>query len=163
MKMHRSVCFVAAAALAGSALAAVVVPATNAGAVVAKTANCTASNGNADASNNATEYMLGCTQTSSLSHTTPYAVPATTGATKKGTVYWTNGKTTTFKLTYAILGTSACPTYLGVTAAAEVAETVYVLGGTSGLTAGKDATPSNTCVYNVGTDLAINTLGGFHI
>jgi hypothetical protein len=163
MKMHRSVCFVAAAALAGSALAAVVVPATNAGAVVPKTANCTASNGNADSSNNATEYMLGCTQTSTLSHATPYAVTTSAGATSTGKVYWTNGKDTTFKLAYSIVGTNACPTYLGVASVAEVAETITVTGGTSGLTTGKDATPSDTCVYSVGANLAINSLGGFHI
>src|ERR1019366_6955506 len=161
MKMHRSVCFVAAAALAGSALAAVVVPATNAGAVVPKTANCTASNGNADSSNNATEYMLGCTQTSTLSHATPYAVTTSAGATSTGKVYWTNGKDTTFKLAYSIVGTNACPTYLGVASVAEVAETITVKGGTSGLTTGKDATPSDTCVYSVGANLAMHSLGGF--
>jgi len=163
MKMHRSVCFVAAAALAGSGLAAVVVPATNAGAVTIKTATCTTVNGNADPSNNATEYMAGCTGSTTTVHSSPYGVSTSDGATSTGKIYFTNGHYVLFSLAYSIVGTNACPTYLGVASVAEVAETLTITGGTGGLTLGPVATPSDTCVYNVGTDLAINSFGAFHL
>lgn len=155
MKMHRSVRFVAAAALAGSALSAVVAPALTAGANTPPPpiyANCTTFVGDTQT----TQLLTGCTwQTTGtvLSTITPAAVQMTSGSS--GTVLWTDKKTTTLTFAYALVTGPAedCQTLLGVPPTAEVAETVTITGGSSKLTKGVVPTTSLVCAYSVGSDL----------
>jgi hypothetical protein len=158
MKMHRSVRFVAAAVLAGSALSAVVMPALTGGNAGANTppppiyANCTGFIGDTTT----TQLLSGCTwQTTGtvLSTITPEAVQVTSGSS--ATVLWTDKKTTTLTFAYALVTGAAedCPTLLGVAPTAEVAETVTVTGGTSKLTKGIVPTTSLVCAYSAGGDV----------
>jgi hypothetical protein len=149
MKMYRSVRFVAAAALAGSALAAVVVPAATAGAAAKPKiyATCTGFIGQTTTD----QLLYGCTTDGTgVSKITAQGVQETSGSS--ATVYWEDKATTTVTFTYALVTGAAedCPTLLGVPATAEVAETVTVTGGTSKLSDGVVPTTSLVCAYSAG-------------
>ncbi len=157
--MHRSIRFVAAAALAGSAISAVVIPAATAGAANAAGkakvyATCTSFIGQSQT----TQLLYGCTTDGTgVSKITAAGVQTTDDTTTpaSGTINWTNKATTTITFAYALVtgGAEDCPTLLGMAAAAEVSETVTVTGGTSKLTDGVVPTTSLVCAYSDGSNL----------
>jgi len=161
MNQHRSIRFVAAAALAGSAIAAVVVPAATAGAGAAKAkppvyVTCTSFIGQSET----TQMIYGCTNDTGSSKITTNGVQVTSGST--ATIYWTNKATTTISFAYTLVTGAAedCPTLLGVAATAEVSEAVTVTGGTSKLPLGAVPTPSLVCAYSAGGNIVENQDSG---
>jgi hypothetical protein len=158
MNKHRSIRFVAAAVLAGSALSAAIIPAATAGASAAKVkpaidATCTGFIGQTTTD----QLMYGCSTDNSLSSkVTAQGVQETSGSS--ATIYWEDKTTTTVTFSYTLITGAAedCPTLLGVAATAEVSEAVTVTGGTSKLTLGLVPKASLVCAYSAGGDVVEN-------
>jgi hypothetical protein len=142
MKKLMPVRFAVIAALVGSAALAAALPGTVASAKGVKppiTVTCTGLLGNTSS-----QLESGCVGTAK-SKVSSYGVAVVNSGDTTGTVYWTDKTTTTISFTYASV-TNTCPSYLGVAASLEEAETATVTGGNSKLTL-ETAPPSDVCVY----------------
>ncbi len=150
--------FVVAAALVGSAGAAIVVPAGMAGAVVKPPIRVTCSGifGQSDAtSGGGAQLLSGCVGTAK-SKVTPFGVevpgPGTVPTT--ATISWTGKTTTTLGLSGLTGVTNDCAMQYGLTSTLKEQVTSTVTGGTSKLTVG-DANVNDACVYIVGNQVLI--------
>jgi hypothetical protein len=153
MKRNRYLCAVAAVALVGSGVSAALLPGTLAGAKGVKpavTVTCTSLFGQ-----EASQSLTGCTSSSSKVNGA-YGTQVDSGST--ATIYWTTKATTTVTFTYS-QPADACPTFLGVAPASEVAESITVTGGNSKLTDEAYPTAQDSCAYSAGGDIVVNSLG----
>jgi hypothetical protein len=153
--------FIAAAALVGSAGAAIVGPAAIAGAGAPKPpvrVSCTSLFGLSSTSGGGQQLLSGCAGSSTKAHTTAYGieVPAGGAAPTSDTIIWTNKDTTTLSLSNlnSVPGNPDCSAFMGLPVTLEETTTSTVTGGTSKLTVG-DANTGTACVYIVGSNVLI--------
>jgi hypothetical protein len=146
---------ICAAALAGSASAAVVTVPGTASAASALTVTCTKLTGTAT-----TSKLSGCSGKGvTTNEATATATTTVASSDKSGTIKWTDGKTTIESFSYKVVTPTKCPSVSGQTVDLEVSETGSVTGGTAtGLKGGKLS--GKVCIYekNKKVDL-VNSVG----
>jgi len=144
MRKLNCVRFVAAVAIAGSALAGAVV-ATSSSAGAAKSpvpATCTSLSGSTtvaiEVGGSASSLLSGCTSTSTKVTTSAVDV-STLNATLNGgtgTIYWTGNKITTYSYSVAATTGLSCGTFLNLAASGQETITFSGVAGTAKVTAG---------------------------
>jgi len=158
MRKRSTTRFIVAAALVGSAAAAIVAPASIAGAKKVKPpvrVTCTGLFGQSTTSGGGAQLLSGCVGTAK-SKVTPFGVEVSSGGAvpTSDTITWSNKTTTILGLSNLQSVTNDCSTEFGLAPTLKESVTSTVTGGNSKLTVG-DANTGTACVYIVGSQVLI--------